>query len=100
MDSPEILSLYAQLNKVPKGTVVTYGSLAKMIGKTGGARWVGYVLKNLPEETKLPWHRVINSQGKISLPGERGEVQIRRLRKESVEFTNGRVKLKTYQWNP
>jgi methylated-DNA-protein-cysteine methyltransferase-like protein len=100
MTSPEISALYAQLHKIPKGRVVTYGILAGMIGKPGGARWVGYVLKNLPEKTKLPWHRVINSQGRISLPGERGCVQKKRLEKENVEFSNGRIKLKSYLWNP
>lgn len=100
MTSPEISALYTQLHKVPKGAVVTYGSLAKMIGKPGGARWVGHILKNLPADTKLPWHRVINSQGRISLPGERGQIQQQRLEQENVVFNNGKVPLKLYLWNP
>lgn len=98
--SPETLALYAVLNRVPKGKVVTYGHLAELSGRPGAARWAGMVLKNLPKDTKLPWHRVINSQGRISQPGEHGEIQRSLLEKEQILFENNKINLKTYLWRP
>ena len=54
------------LNEVPKGECIAYGELAKMAGFPGHARQVGFLMKKLPKDTKLPWHRVVNSQRKIS----------------------------------
>ncbi|MCL4167054.1 UNVERIFIED_CONTAM: hypothetical protein GTU68_066805 [Idotea baltica] len=54
------------------------------------ARLVGRTMSNLPKGTKLPWHRVVNSQLKISNPNN-PELQARRLRKEGVEFVGARI---------
>ena len=52
---------------IPYGKVATYGQIAKLAGIPKHARLVGYVLKHLDKESSIPWHRVINSQGKISV---------------------------------
>ena len=52
---------------IPYGKVASYGQIAKMAGLPKHARLVGYVLKHLDQESEIPWYRVINSQGKISL---------------------------------
>ena len=62
-------SLFTNLLYVPAGHLVTYGQLSKMAGYPNHARHVGKLLSRLPNDTKLPWFRVINGQGKISLRG-------------------------------
>ncbi len=64
------LSLFNNLINIPKGKLISYGELAKLAGYPNHARHVGKVLSKLPKDTKLPWFRVVNSQGKISLTGE------------------------------
>ena len=93
--------IYTQLQQVPEGSVTTYGDLAKMIGYPSHARQVGYVLKHLPSESILPWHRVINAQGRLSLIGDRGLRQKERLLTEKIEISeDGRIALRHYRWRP
>lgn len=92
---PEI---YAVINAVPRGAVISYGEVAKIVGC--GPRQVGQALRALPKGTSLPWHRVISSAGKISLrPGSGYEVQRTLLEQEEVEFNlKGRVDMKRFGW--
>ena len=94
--------LYAWLAQIPPGMVVTYGQLASLIGRPNGARWVGRQLSELPPGSKLPWHRVVNAQGRSSLPLEKGgsNRQLRLLQREGVLVVDGRVSLGRYQWEP
>ncbi len=89
------------LSQIPYGTVITYGQLAEMAGARGYARVVGNVLKQLPAGTDLPWHRVINSQGKISFPegSARYNKQRERLEREGITVLSGKISLKDYRWN-
>jgi methylated-DNA-protein-cysteine methyltransferase-like protein len=89
------------LHQIPTGRVVAYGQLARLAGLPGAARLVGHVLRELPEASRLPWHRVVNAQGKISLPPDSpGFIeQERRLRAEGVDCVNGKLALKHYQWS-
>jgi methylated-DNA-protein-cysteine methyltransferase-like protein len=83
---------------IPKGKVATYGQIAKAAGYPGHARYVGSTLKNLPKDTKLPWHRVINSQGRISFPinSSAYNKQKSRLEAEGVVFNNETLCLKKF----
>lgn len=87
--------------QIPKGQVSSYGQVARLAGLPGYARYVGHVMKNLPAGTKLPWHRVANSQGKLSFPIGSSEYQTqkRKLEAEGVVFVNGRFSLKKYGWD-
>jgi methylated-DNA-protein-cysteine methyltransferase-like protein len=88
---------------IPKGRVATYGQVAELAGLPGGARRVGRVLSQLPSGTRIPWHRVVNASGGISLPeGSGGHVrQQTRLEKEGIVFsTSGRIALRRYRWQP
>ena len=78
---------------IPPGKVSTYGDVAKYAGLPGGARRVGFALKILPEDTRIPWHRVVNAQGRISLPGGSNAQsrQMKRLVAEGIEFHQGRI---------
>ncbi len=86
------------VNAVPAGKVATYGQVANLAGMPQQSRLVGRVLSRLPKGSKLPWHRVINSQGKISNPNP--TIQKLRLEKEGVVMVNGRVNLRIYRWEP
>ena len=94
--------LYVTLAQVPAGTVVTYGQLAELAGLGRAARWVGTQLRNLPDGSKLPWHRVINQAGRLSVPEGSATwlEQSQRLRSEGVQVSNGRVSLQRYRWRP
>lgn len=60
--------IYAIVRKIPKGKVTSYGDVARRAGLANGARQVGYALHALPSGTTVPWQRVLNASGKISLP--------------------------------
>ena len=74
---------------IPAGKVATYGDVARMAGLPGAARRVGAALRALPQNTRIPWHRVINAQGRISLPeGSRSQyTQRERLEAEGIVFS-------------
>jgi len=92
-------AILVQLAHIPVGRVSTYGAIAKAAGLPGYARFVGQVLKRLPKNTKLPWHRVINAKGKLSFPEHSTPFneQKRVLLSEGIELINNKVSLKKYQ---
>ncbi len=94
-------AIFLALKQVPQGKVVTYGQLARLAGLPGAARLAGSVLRDLPKGTRLAWHRVINAQGKLSLPPDSPsyQEQIRRLAAEGVEIHNGKINLLRFGWN-
>jgi methylated-DNA-protein-cysteine methyltransferase-like protein len=83
--------IYAAVAAVPRGQVASYGEIAARAGLPRGARLVGRALADCADD--LPWHRVVNANGRISLPpGSRAHAeQLRRLRAEGVELRAGRV---------
>lgn len=98
--SETIINLIAQ---VPEGKVATYGQIAALAGSPRSARQVSRLLHSCSQKYQLPWHRIINSQGKISIPEDmpQHQEQVNRLLKEGVELgLNKRVDLKRHQWRP
>lgn len=89
-------SIWQIVNAIPKGQIATYGQIAKLAGIPQQSRLVGRILGQLPKNSKLPWHRVINSQGRISNPNP--ERQRERLEAEGVSVVNGKIRLRSYQW--
>ena len=83
---------------IPVGRVATYGQIAEAAQLKGLSRWVGKVLSQLPAGTSLPWHRVINSAGRITNPNR--EEQTRRLIAEGVIVNGDRVSLARFRWTP
>lgn len=86
---------------IPVGKVATYGQIAKMAGLPKHARTVGYVLKHLDSSSEVPWHRVINAQGRLSLDtlDDHGmNHQQQKLLQEGVAVDAGKIALKYYQW--
>jgi methylated-DNA-protein-cysteine methyltransferase related protein len=87
--------IWQAVREIPRGRVATYGQIADAAGLPKQARQAGYALHALPKDTDVPWHRVINAQGKISFPpGTRAyKEQRKRLEAEGIVFINGRVDL-------
>ena len=92
----------ATIRGIPEGRVASYGQVADMAGVPRGARQVGYVLRNLPADHGVPWHRVLRASGEIAFPeGSRGfREQVRRLRDENVPVSRGRVNMHRWRWQP
>ncbi len=89
--------VYEIVRQVPNGKVTTYGDVAQLVGQGCDARIVGYAMGACPDD--LPWQRVINAQGKISLQGDSAEKQRMRLEAEGIEFdARGKIDLKRYRW--
>ena len=95
-------SIWQVVHMIPSGKVATYGQVAALAGLAKAARFAGTSLKGLPKATRIPWHRVINAQGRISLPPSSVsyQEQHQRLTQEGVLIRKGKVALKDYQWEP
>ena len=95
--------IFEVVRRIPRGRVLTYGDVAALAGFPEHARLVGYALHALPRHSTVPWHRVINARGGISvgraMPG--GQlVQRFLLEEEGVEFgANGRTSLQRFRWD-
>jgi len=91
-------NVWKVVSEIPSGHVLTYGEVARLAGLPRAARRVSQALRRAPRDMELPWHRVINSQGKISIPeGSNGwKMQKDRLEDEGVVFLKGKVDLEQY----
>ena len=94
--------IYAVVRQIPPGRVTTYGAVARLAGLPRQARLVGYALHALRAGSKLPWHRVINAQGRLSLERSltgAGTTQLIRLQREGViADASGRISLRRFGW--
>jgi methylated-DNA-protein-cysteine methyltransferase related protein len=95
-------AVYALVREVPRGKVVTYGQVAAILGHPRAARAVGTALSNLtrPMARVVPWQRVINAAGRISIRGDimRPDLQRQLLELEGVVFRGDHVDLKRFRW--
>lgn len=95
--------IYAVVRRIPRGRVATYGQVATLAALPDHARQVGYALHALPDDTTVPWHRVVNAQGAVSIRASSGweRMQGLLLENEGVEFDHrGRINLTRYRWKP
>lgn len=91
--------VYAVVRRIPRGRVVSYGGVAAILGRPRGARGVGMVLSALPPNTDVPWWRVINRLGRISMPHPGGTIQRMVLEEEGVEFgEDGAIDWERFGW--
>ncbi len=96
-------AIYQVVRRIPYGRVATYGQVAELAGLPGYARQVGYAMAALPDGTTVPWHRVVNCRGTISLRRRIGpEIEQRLLLEaEGVPFgLDGRIPLAKVRWMP
>ena len=103
MGSNSYQRIYAVVRRIPEGRVATYGQVASLAGLAGHARQVGYALHALPKGTAIPWHRVVNANGGISLRSMPGGELVQRglLEREGIRLDpRGRVPLVRVRWRP
>lgn len=89
------------VRRIPAGRVAAYGAIAAMAGRPRSARGVGRVLRNLPDGSDVPWWRVINARGEISIPrsGHARPLQRALLEDDGVAFDDaGRVDMRSHGW--
>ncbi len=95
--------IHAVAARIPRGRVATYGQLARLAGLAGQARLVGYALAALDDRSRIPWHRVVNARGQVSVRrgGGMDVVQRLRLQREGVRFDGrGSIDLARFRWRP
>jgi methylated-DNA-protein-cysteine methyltransferase related protein len=96
--------IYAQVRRIPRGKVASYGQIALLAGLEGQARQVGYAMAAVPSSSTIPWHRVINAQGRVSMrrEGPGGSIiQQQLLEREGIVFDGGgRVSIARFGWKP
>ncbi|HSJ54475.1 MAG TPA: MGMT family protein [Anaerolineae bacterium] len=93
--------VYRVVRRIPPGQVATYGQIARILGAPRAARTVGWALHDVPEGSDVPWQRVVNARGAISLErrGMGGAIQRALLEEEGVRFDlEGHIDLAVYGW--
>ena len=93
-----VRNVWQVVEDIPPGHVLTYGEVARLAGMRRAARRVGQAMRRAPRNRKLPWHRVVNAQGRISFPADSQGYrrQKQRLQDEGVVFIDGRIDLERY----
>ena len=91
-------AVWQVVDGIPRGHVLTYGEVARLAGMSRWARRVSRAMRRAPKSMQLPWHRVVNAQGRISFPEDSDGYrrQRQRLEAEGVEFDGGRIDLARY----
>ena len=99
--SQSLRRIYDTVSRIPKGRVATYGQVAEVAGLPRRARLVGRALRELDEDSDVPWHRVVNARGTISVRGDLLDhegLQEQLLRREGVDFDGRAIPLSRYRW--
>ncbi|HGY5532591.1 MAG TPA: MGMT family protein [Prochlorococcus sp.] len=98
------LRVWDAVSFIPFGQLATYGQIAELIGAYGCARQVGWALRRLPLPSELPWHRVVNAKGKISMSLSREGsdwMQREMLIAEGISVDEeGLLPLRQHSWRP
>ncbi len=92
--------VYKLVKQIPRGRVLSYGAVAKLVRLKGGARSAGRAMSATPQGKGIPWHRVLNAAGKIVIREPYAGLQRKLLESEGIEVIENRVKMKTYLWTP
>jgi len=102
MTNPFTAAVKKLIKKIPRGKVCTYGILAASAGNPRAARQVARILHSCSGKESLPWHRVVNRNGKISLkPYEGYEIQKQLLKAEGIVFEpDDAIRFDSFLWIP
>jgi methylated-DNA-protein-cysteine methyltransferase related protein len=90
--------VYRLVKQIPRGRVLSYGALARLLRLRGGARSAGRAMAATPSGKGIPWHRVVGERGKILIREPYASLQKKLLESEGVKITESRVDLKTHLW--
>jgi methylated-DNA-protein-cysteine methyltransferase-like protein len=93
-------AVYRLVKRVPRGRVITYGALARMLRLRGGARAAGHAMAACPSGRGIPWHRVVGAGGRLLIREPYAALQRRLLESEGLRLQEGRVDLKSCAWVP
>lgn len=93
-----VKTVWQVVDGIPRGHVLTYGEVARLAGMSRAARRVSQAMRRAPRGMKLPWHRVVNAQGKISFPADSSGYQRQKelLEGEGVVFLKGKIDLEKF----
>ena len=101
--SANVKAILKVVRAIPEGRVATYGQVASLAGIPRNARQVGTVLRDLPEDSNVPWHRVVNAAGRISSCSQHSVfegLQRHLLEEEGVTFEDvEQIDLAEYRWD-
>ena len=92
--------VYRFVQRIPRGSVLTYGALAKALRLPGGARSAGRAMAATPSGKGIPWHRVVGERGKILIREPYASLQKKLLESEGVKIAESRVDLRRHLWKP
>jgi methylated-DNA-protein-cysteine methyltransferase-like protein len=92
--------VYRLVKQIPRGRVITYGALAKVLRLRGGARTAGRAMAATPSGKGVPWHRVVGDRGKLLIREPYASLQRKLLESEGVSLLESRVNLKLHVWSP
>jgi methylated-DNA-protein-cysteine methyltransferase related protein len=92
--------VYQVVKQIPRGRVLSYGVLAKILRLPGGARSAGRAMAATPSGSGIPWHRVLGEGGKILIREPYASLQKKLLESEGVTVVESRVNLKQHLWSP
>jgi methylated-DNA-protein-cysteine methyltransferase-like protein len=92
--------VYKLVKQIPRGRVLSYGAVAKLLRLVGGARSAGRAMAATPQGKGIPWHRVVAASGKILIREPYASLQKKLLESEGVPVVESRIKLKGYLWIP
>src|ERR1700724_3298758 len=93
-------SVYRVVKQIPRGRVLSYGALAKILRLPGGARSAGRAMAATPSGKGIPWHRVVGERGKILIRDPYASWQKKLLESEGVKIVESRVDLRSHLWKP
>jgi methylated-DNA-protein-cysteine methyltransferase related protein len=92
--------VYRLVKKVPRGRVITYGQIARLLDLRGGARSAGYAMAASPNGKGIPWHRVVAAGGKLMVREPYASLQRRMLESEGTPIKGARVDIEACGWLP
>src|SRR5712692_11166349 len=92
--------VYRFVQRIPRGSVLTYGALARTLRLPGGARSAGRAMAATPSGKGIPWHRVVGDHGKILIREPYASLQKKLLSSEGIEIVESRLNLKRHLWLP
>jgi len=91
--------VYKLVKQIPRGRVLTYGAVARVLRLPGGARTAGRAMAGCPSGKGIPWHRVLGSGGKLLIREPYASLQRKLLESEGVQMTERRVNMRLHEWS-
>ena len=90
--------IWQQVAAIPQGRVASYGQIARLCGFPKHARYVGFVMKSLPDNSQIPWDRVVNALGRLAFSEGSAlwHKQKALLEQENIIFHNNKINMRVY----